>query len=107
MGQAADVITFALFFYVVPESILRALQGIQGHEQHPVTLTAFALGGVTGVALMKLGLVSFAVWRSQGLSKFGSRPQRVFGWVIVAGGVTGFIGAFFNLYALYQLGPYL
>ena len=95
-GQALDAATFALFFLVVPASILAELEKA---ERNPIVATLFAMGGFALVAIVKVGAASLVVWRDQ---RRPDRP-RVTGTVMAIAAGSGFLGAGFNLLALWTV----
>jgi hypothetical protein len=96
LGQFLDALTFALFFTLVPATILANLTQT---ERNPIIAFIFGIGGVIGVVVVKLGLTLFVIYRD---SKRESRPKFTGALMIVAAG-SGYLGASFNLVALFTV----
>lgn len=92
-GQMLDLATFCLFFAVIPSFIISQL-GIS--ERNPIISQAFAIGGFMAVAAIKLGIVSFVLYRDTVRT---NRPK-VTGAIMTVAAGSGFVGAFFNTTAL-------
>ena len=92
-GQFLDVFTFALFFTLVPASVITELGKA---ERNPIIVALFAIGGVAAIAFAKLGLTSWVIYRDRHRTH---RPKLTGAMMIIAG-AAGFVGAFFNTMAL-------
>jgi hypothetical protein len=94
-GQIFDGLTFAAFFAIAPAAVLATYQQT---EANPIAAAALAFGGVAAVLLIKVILVG-AVFL---LDKPTDRPKLVTIIMYVAG-LSGYVGAVFNLVALRQV----
>ena len=95
-GQALDSATFALFFLVVPAVILSQLETA---ERNPLVAALFAIGGFIAVVGAKMGITAWVVWRD---GHRANRPKKTAAMLFVAG-AAGFVGAGFNLFALFTV----
>jgi hypothetical protein len=92
-GQALDAASFALFFLVVPATILVR---ITETERNPIVATLFALGGFVAVVIVKVGVTSLVIWRDQ---RREHRPRKTAAFMLLAA-ASGYVGMAFNLVAL-------
>lgn len=67
-------------------------------ERNPIIVSLFAIGGVAAVVLVKLTLVWWVVLRDK--RRTTSNRPKLTGVFMLAAGISGFIGAFFNSLAL-------
>lgn len=88
-AQAADVATFALFFWLVPAS------GFV--EKNPLIASVYGLAGVAGVALLKMGITAVVAYKA------GSQDVvrvRLVSTLLVVAATSGVVGACFNTLAI-------
>lgn len=90
-AQAADALTFAAFFWLVPVS--------QFSERNPVIAGVYALGGFAAVAAFKVGLALLATRRREVvITKRWYSPTRTI--LLSAAAASGCVGAGFNVASL-------
>jgi hypothetical protein len=95
-GQSIDAATFALFFLVTPSWIMARLVA---PEQNGVHGALMALGGFMAIVVFKIGFVSLALLADH---RFAYQSRLVVG-LMIAGGLSGLIGALFNAAAIYDV----
>jgi hypothetical protein len=96
LGQALDALTFVLFFQLYPGLTVMA-------ERNPITAALMLGGGTAAVAFAKVGAASLVVYRSRRPLHFGRRTMLFLTAVLAITTLSGFIGAAFNSYAIYQM----
>jgi hypothetical protein len=91
LAQVADVVTFGAFILLVGTTSAHS-------EQNPLIAVAYGLGGVAGVALLKLGITAIvALRRPREVSVRYARTYTVAASVATASGIAG---AGFNIASL-------
>lgn len=88
-GQTIDALTFAWAIFAAP--------ALMGHEMNPITHAIVAAVGVWGFVVVKIGLAALTA----ALIRPSTRGAYL--WIALAVGVTGVIGALFNIYAVTQV----
>lgn len=89
LAQGIDVLTFALFFMLVPVSI--------HSERNPLILVLYGLGGFALVGLVKMGVAVMVAYRA---SHRPLKHPRLVTVLMSTATASGIVGAGFNIASL-------